>query len=217
VKAGRDALRLPLDVPAARACRTALNQLEQAVAGADVPAAVGFENNGWPAGDVGLEDVDLAAALAAHPKAAHQAVPGNLTRVEALDNPHGDAHWRFRRRALDRAAHGGTKKAMKRLKVCEQPISNRPSNKSSASQRGHVGYPIDFAKYRVGLRTYVWPDLKTSKLRVTGSNPVGVANKFNGLALAAEPFLCCTMSQQFSLRFNDSQSLPATPRNMNAT
>jgi hypothetical protein len=28
---------------------------------------------------------------------------------------------------------------------------------------------------------------------------------------------CCIMSQQFSLRFNDSQSSPATPCDMNAT
>src|SRR5262245_3202023 len=48
VKTGRDAFRSPLDIPAARACSTALNQLEQAIAGADIPAAVSFENNGWP-------------------------------------------------------------------------------------------------------------------------------------------------------------------------
>src|SRR4029453_8753409 len=57
LKAGRDALRLPLDVPASRACGTALNQLEQAVAGADVPAAVGLENNGWPRpADAGIDN-----------------------------------------------------------------------------------------------------------------------------------------------------------------
>src|SRR5262249_56601775 len=39
VKAGRMPLRLPNNVPAARACGTALNQLEQAVARADVPPA----------------------------------------------------------------------------------------------------------------------------------------------------------------------------------
>src|SRR5262245_41676143 len=56
VKAGRDVLRSPLDIPAARACGTALNQLEQAVAGADVPAAVCFENNGWPSPtDAGID------------------------------------------------------------------------------------------------------------------------------------------------------------------
>ena len=76
----------------------------------------------------------------------------------------------------------GPKKAMKKLKVCEQPNSNRPSNKSSASKRGRVGYPIDFAKYNVGPRTYILPDLKTSKLRVAGSNPAGVANNFKDLA-----------------------------------
>src|SRR5262249_56995167 len=57
VKARRDALRLPLDVPAARAYGTPLNQLEQAVARADVPAAVSLENNGWPRpADAGIDD-----------------------------------------------------------------------------------------------------------------------------------------------------------------
>jgi hypothetical protein len=59
MKAGRDALRPPLDVPASRACGTALNQLEQAVAGADVPAAVGLENNGWPRpADAGIDNAE---------------------------------------------------------------------------------------------------------------------------------------------------------------
>src|SRR2546430_15431001 len=46
VKARREALWLPV-VPAARLSGTALDQLEQAVAGADIPPAVGLENNGW--------------------------------------------------------------------------------------------------------------------------------------------------------------------------
>jgi hypothetical protein len=37
------------------------------------------------------------------------------------------------------------------------------------------------------------------------------------LSFKAPPPPCCSLSQQFSLRFNDSQSLPATPCDMNAT
>jgi hypothetical protein len=59
VKARRDALRLPLDVPAAAAYGTPLNQLEQAVARADVPAAVSLENNGWPRpADAGIDNAE---------------------------------------------------------------------------------------------------------------------------------------------------------------
>src|SRR5262245_45537912 len=90
-----------------------------------------------PAGDIGFEDIDLAGALAAYTEAAHQAVPHDLTTFEALDNAHGDARWGLRTRELAGRAHSRAKKAMKKLKVCEQPNSNRPSNKSSASQRGH--------------------------------------------------------------------------------
>src|SRR6202035_5085355 len=45
VKTRRDALRLPVYVPAARLSGTALDQLKQAVAGTDVPSAVGLDNN----------------------------------------------------------------------------------------------------------------------------------------------------------------------------
>jgi hypothetical protein len=48
VKAGREMLRLPVDVPAAHLASSALDQLEHAVAGTDIPAAVGLEKNGWP-------------------------------------------------------------------------------------------------------------------------------------------------------------------------
>ena len=59
VKARRQALRLPVDVPAARGCGTALDQLEQTVAGADIPAAVGFENNGRPgSADPGIDNAE---------------------------------------------------------------------------------------------------------------------------------------------------------------
>jgi len=59
VEASRQALRLPVDVPAARGCGTALNQFEQAVAGADIPAAVGFENNGRPgSADPGIDNAE---------------------------------------------------------------------------------------------------------------------------------------------------------------
>jgi Protein of unknown function (DUF2924) len=50
VKACRQALSPPLDVPAARLSGTALDQRKQAIAGADIPAAVGLENNGRPRG-----------------------------------------------------------------------------------------------------------------------------------------------------------------------
>src|SRR6516165_5947450 len=46
VKAGREVLRPEVDVPAARLCGTALDQLKQAITGADVPPAVGLEHNG---------------------------------------------------------------------------------------------------------------------------------------------------------------------------
>jgi hypothetical protein len=46
VKAGREALGLPGYVPTARACSTALNQFEQAVPGADIPAAISLYNDG---------------------------------------------------------------------------------------------------------------------------------------------------------------------------
>src|SRR5262245_64256412 len=46
VKARGQALRLKVDVPAARLCGAALNQLEQAVARAGVREAVGLETNG---------------------------------------------------------------------------------------------------------------------------------------------------------------------------
>ena len=45
VRARRQAPRLKVDVPAARRCGAALDQLQQAVARADVPAAVGLEND----------------------------------------------------------------------------------------------------------------------------------------------------------------------------
>src|SRR3974390_2329973 len=57
VKAGREALRLPLDVPAAHACGTALNQLEQAIARADIPPAVRLDNNGRArSADAGIDN-----------------------------------------------------------------------------------------------------------------------------------------------------------------
>ena len=45
MKAGREMLRFPVDIPAARLSGTALDQLEQAIAGTDIPSAVGLENN----------------------------------------------------------------------------------------------------------------------------------------------------------------------------
>jgi hypothetical protein len=42
VKASREALRPEVDVPTARLYRTALDQLKQTIAGADVPPAVGL-------------------------------------------------------------------------------------------------------------------------------------------------------------------------------
>jgi hypothetical protein len=64
VKAGREVLRLPVDVPSARVCGAALDQLEQAVAGADVPAAIGFENNGWPRpANPGFSDAEIDALM----------------------------------------------------------------------------------------------------------------------------------------------------------
>src|SRR5260370_27885299 len=63
VKAGREALRPPVDVPVARLSGTALDQLKQAVAGADVPPVVGLENNGRarPA-DAGIDDAEKSGA-----------------------------------------------------------------------------------------------------------------------------------------------------------
>jgi hypothetical protein len=46
VETRREALGLPIDVPTPRGYGAALNQLEQAVARSDVPAAVGLDNNG---------------------------------------------------------------------------------------------------------------------------------------------------------------------------
>jgi hypothetical protein len=52
-------LRSPVDVEASRLSGTALNQLEQAVAGADIPPAVGLENNGRPCpADTGIDDAE---------------------------------------------------------------------------------------------------------------------------------------------------------------
>ncbi|HET8966688.1 MAG TPA: hypothetical protein VFN20_10765 [Candidatus Acidoferrum sp.] len=64
-----------------------------------------------PAGDISFEDLDLARALAAYTEAAHQAVPGNLTRFEALDNAHGDARRGLRIRELVGRAHRRAKKS----------------------------------------------------------------------------------------------------------
>ena len=57
MKAGREALWLPLNVPAARRPGPALDQLEEAVPRADVPPAVSLNNNGRsrPA-DAGIND-----------------------------------------------------------------------------------------------------------------------------------------------------------------
>ena len=41
MKTGQEAIRLPVDVPAARLSGTPLDQFEQAVAGADVPPTIG--------------------------------------------------------------------------------------------------------------------------------------------------------------------------------
>src|SRR5215475_11561265 len=59
VKAGREALRPPVDVPAARLCGMAQDQLKQTVAGADVPPAVGLKHNGraCPA-DAGIDNAE---------------------------------------------------------------------------------------------------------------------------------------------------------------
>ena len=59
MKGGREMLRLPVDVPTRRLSGTALDQLEQAVAGADIPAAVGLEKNGWPCpADAGIDNAE---------------------------------------------------------------------------------------------------------------------------------------------------------------
>jgi hypothetical protein len=57
VKTRREVLRLPVDVPAASHCSTALDQFEQTVSRADMPAVVGLDNNGRarPA-DVWIDD-----------------------------------------------------------------------------------------------------------------------------------------------------------------
>jgi hypothetical protein len=59
MKARREMLRLPLDVPAARLSGTAPDQFEQTIARADIPAAVRLENNGRarPA-DPGIDDAE---------------------------------------------------------------------------------------------------------------------------------------------------------------
>ena len=59
VKAGREPLRPPVDVPAARLCGTALDQLKQAVARADIPTVIGFDDYGRPcAADTGINDAE---------------------------------------------------------------------------------------------------------------------------------------------------------------
>ena len=71
-----------------------------------------------------------------------------------------------------------------------------------------------------GLRTLAdqcGGPIQTSKLRVAGSNPAGVANKIRGLAFGLGPLSCRGLSRRFSLRFNNSQSFPAPPRDMAAT
>jgi hypothetical protein len=45
----------------------------------------------------------------------------------------------------------------------------------------------------------------------------GVATLFNNLALELSALPCRGLSRRFSLRFNDSQSFPAPPRDMAAT
>lgn len=61
VKAGREPLRPPVDIPTACLCGTALNQLKQAVAGTGVPPAVGLKHNGRarPA-DAGIDEAEKA-------------------------------------------------------------------------------------------------------------------------------------------------------------
>ena len=57
MKAGREALWLPLNGPAARRPGPALDQLEEAVPRVDVPPAVSFENNGRSRlADAGIND-----------------------------------------------------------------------------------------------------------------------------------------------------------------
>ena len=59
VKAGREMLRLPVDVPAARLLSSAQDQLKQAVAGANIPAAVRLEKYGWPRpADAGIDNAE---------------------------------------------------------------------------------------------------------------------------------------------------------------
>jgi hypothetical protein len=61
------------------------------------------------------------------------------------------------------------------------------------------------------------PEHQTSKLRVTGSNPVGVANKNKGLVFGLGPFSCRSMLQMFSLDSRYFPMLPADCRKLRAT
>src|SRR5262249_60218840 len=46
MKTGRKALRFPVNIPTVRLSGTALDQLKQAVAGTDIPPAIGLNDNG---------------------------------------------------------------------------------------------------------------------------------------------------------------------------
>ena len=64
MKAGREALWFPVDLKRARLERATLDQLEQAVGGADIPPAVSLENNGRPrSADAGINDAEKNGPL----------------------------------------------------------------------------------------------------------------------------------------------------------
>ena len=57
VKAGREPLGLPFDVPPVSCRSAAKDELEQAVARADIPTVIGFDDYGRPcAADTGIND-----------------------------------------------------------------------------------------------------------------------------------------------------------------
>src|SRR5215831_3231382 len=79
VKARREALRLPIDVPAHRLCGTTLDELEDAVARADVPAVIGVENDGGPrAADTGIDDAEEYGAWRKPRRIGRQQIGGRL-------------------------------------------------------------------------------------------------------------------------------------------
>jgi hypothetical protein len=88
--------------------------------------------------------------------------------------------------------------------------------------KGHVRFTLESGHVRCISLRLLW----TKSGHGEGVSSIGrgysgpflaKSPKIQRVSPYAHPSSCCIMSQQFSLRFNDSQSLPATPCDMNAT